>query len=230
MNKAPVIIPARAGSKGIINKNIISFCGKPLLAWSIEQALGSKCVTNVYVSTNGDEIAEVARNYGADIIWRPAEISGDMADSESAILHAMQEIEKKEVFDNVVFLQATSPVRRRFDIDLAYERFVNEEYDSLFSIARMEDYCLWRRDDGELKSITFDYLNRGRRQEREPVFLENGSIYIFKRTLIEETHNRMGGKIGMYEMPFSCSYEIDSYDDIELCEYYMKKDILEESK
>ncbi len=230
MNKAPVIIPARAGSKGIKNKNIFEFCGKPLLAWSIEQALSSKSVSNVYVSTNGDDIAEVAEKFGARVIKRPPELSGDMADSESAILHSMKEIEKGESFENVIFLQATSPVRRKNDIDDAYKCFIDNAYDSLFSMAQMEDYCLWQKNNDRMESITFDYLNRGRRQEREPVYLENGSIYIFKKSLIEEKRNRMGGKIGMYEMPFSCSFEIDSYDDIDICEFYMKKIVLEENR
>lgn len=229
MNKAPVIIPARAGSKGIKNKNLLILCGKPLIAWSIIEALESDCVSNVYVSTDGDEIAEVAQEFGAQAVKRPKDISGDFATSESAIVHAMDYID--EDYEDIIFLQATSPLRVKRDIDNAYDVFKNNNYDSLFSMSIMDDYTLWQGDPGtEMKSITFDYLNRGRRQDRKPVYLENGSIYIFKKELIMNTSNRMGGRIGVYEMPFSHSFEIDSYEEVEICEFYLKKIIEEEAQ
>lgn len=230
MIKAPVIIPARSGSKGIKRKNLIDLCGKPLIAWSIEQALHAESVSNVYVSTDGSDIAATAEKYGAIVINRPDDLAGDTASSESALLHAIAEIEKTESFDNVIFLQATSPLREKADIDKAYELFVKEDYDSLFSMAVMDDYTLWSGYPGiNMRSLSFDYKNRGRRQDREPVYLENGSIYIFKKELIRKYNNRMGGKIGMYEMPFNHSFEIDSESEIEICEFYMKK-ILEKEK
>ncbi len=221
------IIPARAGSKGIKNKNIIDFCGKPLLAWSIEQATGSKTVDEVYVSTDGENIADVAEEYGASVIWRPDDISGDTATSESAIIHALGEIERKHSVDLVVLLQATSPLRENDDIDKAVEKFKTEGCDSLFSMAILEDYCLWKEQGQNLQSFTYDYKNRGRRQERVPLFLENGSIYVFKTDVLKRYNNRLGGKIGMYEMPFEHSFEIDSLKDIELCSIFMKKIIAE---
>lgn len=230
MMQVPVIIPARSGSKGIKKKNLIEFCGKPLVAWSIERAISSKCVSGVYVSTDGSDIADIAAKYGANIIERPKEISGDTASSESALLHAIAEIEKTENFENVIFLQATSPLREKTDIDNAYELFLREGYDSLFSMAVMDDYTLWSGNPGfEMRSLSFDYQNRGRRQDREPIYLENGSIYIFKKDTIRKYNNRMGGRIGMYEMPFNHSFEIDSESEIEICEFYMKK-ILEKEK
>ncbi len=221
MVKIPVIIPARAGSKGIIGKNIVEFCGKPLISWTIRQALDSDRVSNVYVSTNGEDIAEVSEKNGARIIWRPSELSTDTSSSEDAIMHAIKEIEKNEDFQSVVFLQATSPIRRKNDIDCAIKEFEFGQYDSLFSMAILEDYCIWKRKGERLYSFTYDYLKRGRRQEREPLYLENGSIYVFKKELFFEKKNRLGGKIGMYEMPFECSYEIDSQKDIAICEYFM---------
>ena len=90
------IIPARGGSKGIPGKNIIPVAGKPLLAWTIEQSLNAKSVDSTYVTTNNDEIAEVAREYGAKIIWRPESISGDEASSEVALLHAIDHLRKEK--------------------------------------------------------------------------------------------------------------------------------------
>ena len=227
MRKLPVIIPARAGSKGIKNKNIIDFCGKPLISWSITQALNSENVSNVYVSTNGEDIAKVSEEYGAKIIWRPAELASDTSSSEDAIMHAIKEIEKIEGFESVVFLQATSPIRRINDIDDAVAAFRDGKYDSLFSMAVLEDYCMWKEEGENLHSFSYDFKNRGRRQEREPLYLENGSIYIFKKELFFKEKNRLGGKIGMYEMPFECSYEIDSLKDIGLCEYFMRECVLD---
>lgn len=222
MNKLPVIIPARAGSKGIAGKNIINFHGKPLIAWSIQQALNSKHVSNVYVSTDGEDIASISEKYGASVIWRPDELATDTSSSEDAIRHAISEMEKMESFDALVFLQATSPIRRHYDIDRAVDKFYEKPFDSLFSMSILEDYCLWKKQYGELSSFTYDYQNRGRRQERDPIYLENGSIYVFTKELFLTKNNRLGGEIGMYEMPFDCSYEIDSMEDVKRCEYFMR--------
>ncbi len=222
-NEIPVIIPARAGSKGILRKNIMDFCGKPLLAWSILQAKESLEVSNVYVSTDGDDIADVAMKFGAQVIRRPAEIATDTATSEAALKHAVHEIEKNESFDSAVFLQATSPLRRKNDISEAIRLYWEKGYDSLFSMTVLEDYCLWKKDNNELQSFSYDYKNRGRRQERKPLYLENGSIYVFSKEVLETYDNRLGGEIGMYPMPFHCSYEIDSIEDIPICEFFMKK-------
>ena len=222
MEKVPVIIPARAGSKGINGKNIINFYGKPLIAWSILQARQSKRVSNVYVSTDGEEIADIAEEYGAFIIKRPKELASDTASSEDALLHAINVITKIEEFHAIVFLQATSPLRRAFDIDAAVEKFSAESLDSLFSMTILEDYCLWKKVGNGLESFTYAYRNRGRRQEREPLYLENGSIYIFSKELFVKEKNRLGGNIGMYEMPMECSYEIDTEQDLKICEQIME--------
>lgn len=223
MSDCVAIIPARAGSKGIIDKNIVEFCGQPLLVWSIRQALVSDSVDSVYVSTDGEKIAAVAEKAGANVIWRPAELATDISSSEDAIAHAVNEIQKSHDVEAVVFLQATSPIREEDDIDRAYRTFVEGEYDSLFSMTVLEDYCIWKKNNAQYESVTYDYKNRGRRQDREPLYLENGSIYIFKPEIMQKYKNRLGGKIGMYEMPFEHSYEIDSKKDIGICEYFMKR-------
>ena len=224
--KANVIIPARAGSKGIKNKNIIDFCGKPLIAWSIEQALLSENVSEVFVSTDGEDIATVSEKYGAKVIWRPDELASDTASSEDALLHAQKEMDVANPREITVFLQATSPIRRKHDIDDAICEFRDGRLDSLFSATILEDYCIWKKEDNKYSSMSYDYKSRGRRQDRKPLFLENGSIYIYKPSVLYEYKNRLGGNIGIYEMPFSCSYEIDSYSDISICETFMKREIL----
>lgn len=226
MSFIPVIIPARAGSKGIKDKNIVEFCGRPLIEWSILQARRCDDVSEVYVTTDGEKIAEVAESAGAKIIWRPPELASDIASSEDAICHAIKEIEKENIFDFIIFLQATSPIRRKNDIADALKKFQDNEFDSLFSMTVLDDYCLWRKKGNEVISFSYDYRNRGRRQEREQLYLENGSIYIFSKELFQKNKNRLGGKIGMYEMPMECSYEIDSVKDIFICEQFMNLMIL----
>jgi len=224
------IIPARGGSKSIPRKNIVDFCGKPLIAWTIEQALKSKYVKDVYVTTDDKEIADVSEKYGAKIIWRPEALATDTATSEDALLHAIAEIEKAKKMDLVVFLQATSPLRDKYDIDSAIDKFFADEADSLFSATILEDFCIWEIYDNEMKSVTFDYKNRGRRQDRKPYYLENGSIYIFKPEIIKQYNNRLGDKIVFYPMPLWKSYEIDSPEDVEICEYFMQNKILKKHK
>jgi N-acylneuraminate cytidylyltransferase len=228
--KIVCIIPARGGSKGIPRKNILDFCGKPLIAWSIEQALESQYIDKVYVSTDDKKIAEISKKYGAEIIQRPSELSTDTASSEEALLHALSIIEKQTKVDAVLFLQATSPIRESKDIDEAIETFQSQGADSLFSAAILEDFCIWKKENNILKSITFDYKNRGRRQDREPYYLENGSLYIFKPEILHKYKNRLGGKIIMYIMPYWKSFEIDTWEDIEICEYFMLTRIISKSK
>ena len=221
------IIPARGNSKGIKNKNIINFCDKPLIYWTIQQSLGSKYINeNVYVSSDSEEILNLSNSFGARIIKRPEELSTDNSTSEIALLHAINNIEKTTNIDLVVFLQCTSPLRESGDIDNAIEYFIKNELDSLFSATNMKDLCLWRRFNKELKSINFDYKSRLMRQNIEPQFSENGSFYIFKPDILKKYNNRFGGKIGLYEMDSWKIYEIDDKEDIEICDYFMKTKIL----
>lgn len=222
------IILARGGSKGIPHKNLINFAGKPLLAWSILQARAAESVDHVYVSSDSDAILDVAAQYGARIIKRPDELSTDTATSESALLHALDAIaaDLGTEPERIVFLQATSPLREPSDIDGAVAAFVLQGADSLFSDAVLDDFCAWQEEDGALKGKTFDPFNRGRRQDRKPLYLENGSIYVFKPSLLRQTGNRLGGKIARYSMDFWKSFEIDTVENIELCEYFFRKHLL----
>lgn len=226
MDNIIAIILARGGSKSIPRKSIINFCGKPLIAWTILRTLESKYINHVFVTTEDEEIAKIANDYGATIINRPAELATDTATAESALLHAINEIEKNMKIDFVVYPQITSPLREKQDIDDAIQQFINDEVDSLFSASTLKDICAWEKTKTELKSVTFDYKNRGRRQEWKEYYLENGSIYIFKPQIIKENNNRFGGKIAIYQVPPWKSYEIDEPEDIEICEYFMQKKVL----
>jgi N-acylneuraminate cytidylyltransferase len=155
------IIPARGGSKAIPNKNIINFCSKPLLAWTIEQAFKSKYIDDVYVTTDSNLIKEVSRKYGAKVIYRPKKLATAKSSSEKALVHAIKKIENFVPIDIVVFLQATSPLRENQDIDNAIKLFILNKADSLFSATVLEDFCTWELSNGRPQSITYDYKNRG---------------------------------------------------------------------
>ncbi|MFA5920956.1 MAG: acylneuraminate cytidylyltransferase [Methylococcaceae bacterium] len=216
------IIPARGGSKGIPGKNIMDFCGKPLLAWSILQARQAKAVNAVYVTSDDNAILRVAEEFGATPIRRPDELSTDTATSEATLLHAIDYIEKETAtnIDVVLFLQATSPLRESADIDGAVQKMIDENADSLFSSARLEDFFIWQETEEGLKSLNFDFARRLRRQDVKPQYVENGSIYLFKPHVLRTTNNRLGGCIATYEMDFWKTWEIDSREDKALCEWY----------
>ena len=218
------IIPARGGSKGLPGKNVRNFCGKPLLAWSIIQCLESQMVDDVYVSSDCDQILSIAESYGAIPIKRPDEFATDTSTSEEALFHALDNIEKK--VDIVVFLQATSPLREVQDIDGAINAMIDQEADSLFSSALLEDFFIFEKEGGSYKSVNFDYTNRPRRQDVTPQYLENGSMYLFKPEVLHQNNNRLGGRIGNFEMDLYKATEIDSKEDWDLCEWFMRRKIL----
>lgn len=222
------VIPVRGGSKGIPKKNIINIGGKPLVAWSIEQAQASKYIqNNVYVSSDCDEILEVSKSYNANIIERPKELAEDFSSSEDALIHAVNEVKKNlNSIDIVVFLQATSPLRETFDIDNAIDIFMEDNLDSLFSANIYEGGYLWKKENELLKSFNYDYHNRSRRQDKDIEYVENGSIYIFKPKVLLEEKNRLGGKIGIYKMDEWKIFEIDEPFDVDLIEFIMKKKVL----
>ena len=217
------IIPARGGSKGIPRKNVRLLGDKPLIAHSILDAKESKYTLKVFVSTDGREITEVSQQYGAEIIDRPNQLAGDSASSESALIHALSEIEKTGVTpDLIVFLQCTSPIRTGIDIDKAIAKMKAENADSLLSVSPSHRF-LWEEVDGVAKSINYDHRDRPRRQDMQPQYVENGSIYIFKPWVLKEFGNRLGGKISLFVMSEAASWEIDSPFDFEIAESLMKK-------
>ena len=219
------IIPARGGSKGLPGKNIKTLAGKPLIAHSIIHAKEAKLIDKVYVSTDDKKIAEISRDYGAEIINRPEELAGDTASSESALIHAVEQIEATGVtIDLVVFLQCTSPIRTEKDIDNGIKKVKTEGADSLLSVSPSHRF-LWQEVDGIAKSINYDYRHRPRRQDMQPQYVENGSIYIFKPWVLKELNNRLGGKIALLTMSEAASWEIDSLLDFEIAESLLKKQV-----
>ena len=228
MSETIAIILARGGSKGIPKKNIIKFCGKPLIVWSIEQAVKTKGISSVWVSSDDKKILKISKDAGANIIIRPKNLSKDSSTSVSGWIHAINKIqEKNHVIKNVVALQATSPVRESRDIERGLKEYNIKKFDSMFSGAQIGDFLIWQRENkNKLKSINYNFKNRQRRQKINEQFVENGSFYIFTPESIEKFNNQLGGKIGIVKMEFWKSFEIDDYEDIEFCELLMKHYLL----
>ena len=220
------IILARGGSKGIPNKNLIDFCGKPLIAWTIEQIQASQAIDDIWISSDSTNILEVAAKHKVNLIKRPEKISGDMATSESGWIHAIDHIESIEnkKIDLVFAPQVTSPLRTSDDIDKAIKLFIEKGFDSLFSSCVAEDLFFWEKDlNGRLQSANYDFKNRKRRQDIEERYIENGSFYIFTPDVLNKFNNRFGNNIGTSIMESWKMHEIDSYEDIKICEAIMKE-------
>lgn len=217
--KILAIIPARGGSKGVPRKNIRLLAGKPLVAYTIEQALQARQVSRTIVSTDDAEIAEVARQYGAEIVMRPPELVTDTASSELVLLHVLSFLEQKEGYvpSLIVFLQPTSPLRQPDDIDQAIDTLNAAGADSLFSCCRSHNFY-WRLEDGQPISANYDYRHRPRRQDFTPEYVENGSIYVTKTEILKQYGNRLGGRICFYEMNPLDSLQIDTEEDFLLLE------------
>lgn len=222
------ILLARGGSKGIPRKNLVDFCGKPLMVWTIEQCLAAKGIDSVWVSSDSDEILKVAAEYGARPIARPEQLSNDTATSESGWLHAVETIERQAGKpDLVVAPQATSPLREPTDLERGLAVFAGGEFDSLFSCSVAEDLYFWQRGmDGRLDSINYDWRNRKRRQDHAPQYIENGSFYMFQPDVLRRFNNRFGERIGMVEMEFWKTFEIDSPEGLRLCAALMQEFLL----
>jgi len=227
MSNIIAIIPARGGSKGIPKKNIINFCGKPLIAWTIEQCIKAKDVNDVWVSSDDDDILDVAKQYGAKTIKRPQDISGDTATSESTWLHAIDVLQQKNIpLDVILAPQVTSPLRETKDINNAIFKFVEGNYDSMFSASTTDDLFFWEESDAGIDSVNYDYKNRKRRQDIKEQIIENGSFYLFKPEIIKKYNNRLGGKIGHSKMEFWKMFEIDDLEDVKICSALIKEFLL----
>ena len=226
MEKILAIIPARGGSKGIPNKNIKLFNGKPLIQWTIESALKSKSIDQVVVSTDSSKILNLSDKLGADTILRPKNISGDKSTTESAVKHCIKKF--KNNYETIILLSPTSPLRKNKDIDNAIRFFKLKKIDSCFSGSKLTDFLIWNYDKTlkKFKSINYDYKNRGSRQNRKPGYVENGSIYIFKKNMIINNNNRIGNKMDIFIMNFWQSFEIDEKEDWKLLETIHKTYIL----
>jgi YrbI family 3-deoxy-D-manno-octulosonate 8-phosphate phosphatase len=211
MSEVLAIIPARGGSKGIPRKNVLPLAGVPLIAHAIRAAQTADRVTRIVVSTDDDEIADVAREYGAEVVDRPADLSGDSAKSEDALLHVLETLAHDEGYHPalVVFLQCTSPLTLADDIDATIAALEDRGADSAVAVTAFH-YFLWRHaGDGDAIGVNHDKRVRLMRQQREPEYLETGAVYVMKTDGFLQSRHRFFGRTAMHEIPSERVLEID---------------------
>lgn len=221
MNKVIAFIPVRGGSKSIPLKNIKPLCGKPLVCWNIEALEASPEVGEVIVATDSDEIWKTveSKNYKKTKLYRrSAKNACDTASTESVMLEYIKcaTLPEEYVF---MLVQATSPLTESIHFSEALQKYATGEYDSMLTCVR--NFRFFWNEDGS--SMNYDYMNRPRRQNFSGMLMENGAFYINTVGNILANGNRLGGKIGIYEMPEYTATEIDEPDDWMILEKLMRK-------
>ena len=217
------VIPARAGSKGIPGKNLRQVAGRSLVARAVAAALTAEKVDEVVVSTDGDAIAAEAVAAGARVVRRPADLAGDEASSESALLHALDTVapQAPEAGEHpapevLLFLQATSPFIDPADLDRAVGRVLEGAADSVLAAAPSHAF-LWRlAEDGSAVAVNHDAATRPRRQDRAPEYRETGAFYAVRVAAFLEARHRFVGRVELAVVPASTAIDIDEPHDLAL--------------
>lgn len=226
--KILAIIPARGGSKGLPGKNIRECAGKPLLAWTVEAAERSNYVDRVLVSTDSEEIAEVARGCGAWVPYlRPAALAQDESSLEETVKDIIQRLQGLYDFDYILALQPTSPLRTGAHIDEAIEKYFSfrqSDRDTLISVQQMDSKVLWalgQESDQDYLYSHFDTeLSAARRQMLPKCYAPNGAIYLAKREGFERFY---GEHTLSYLMSETASTDVDYLEDLEKAEQILQR-------
>ena len=230
MNKVLCTICARGGSKGVKDKNIKLLNGKPLIAYTIEQAQESSLFEHIVVSTDSDEIIKIAKEYGAEVFFkRDTEMASDTAGKLDVIKDAFVKSEKyyDTQFDYLVDLDATAPLRSVEDIIKSFEQFIEDDNDNLITAmpSRRSPYFNLVEVDKNGKVSLSKTLESTivRRQDAPKTYDMNASIYIWKRETILNEHSIFLENTGLYVMPEERSIDIDSELDFKFVEFLMKE-------
>jgi len=220
MKNVVALILCKGNSKGVKNKNIKTFLGKPLMYWTIKSLKDSKIINKIYISSESNRILNYARKQKIICIKRPKSLAQPKSQSEEAILHAIKVI--KSNFDYIVFPQVTSPLRPKNIFDKALRFFFKKGFDSLFSANIPPKIFFWQKKKKKI-APKYNISKRPMRQDIKNVFLENGSFYIFKKKGFIKYKNRLFGKIGAYLIDKKYSYDIDEELDFQINEIVKKK-------
>ena len=218
------IVPARGGSKRLPRKNVLDLAGKPLISWTIEAGLKSKYIDKVIVTSDDDEILEISKRYGAQIIRRPHELASDTSTTFDALKHTIDNIEK---YDYIILLQATSPLRNEKHIDNAIELLESKGADAIVGVCEMDHSPLWSNtlppNNSMIGFLKDDILNK-RSQDLDKYFRLNGAIYICKtKKLLEEKSFFLKENIFAYCMDRENSIDIDECIDLKIANFYLKE-------
>jgi len=223
------IIPARGGSKGLLGKNIKPLLGKPLIGWTIEQAKASRYITEIFVSTDSQEIADVAETFGISVPeLRPVELANDTATSASFVVYTIEKLRKEDKeFDYILLLEPTSPLRKSGDIDLAIELAIaNPERNSVVSLGEvhMEHPMIVKKIDE--KGNIIPYLEQNfvltQRQEADKAYFPYGVVYLVKTNYFMETRKFYGELSLPYFIERWQCYEVDDIYDFLCIEAILK--------
>lgn len=219
------IIPARSGSKGLKNKNIRNLCGKPLMSYTIDAAVRTGIFDCVHVSTDSEEYANIARVYGAEVLFlRDKEYATDTASTWDTVKYVLRKYsELGQIFDMVTVLQPTSPLRTVEDIINAYRLFCNKNALSVISICEVEHspfLCNTIEKDLSLNGF-IDIDKATRRQDLPTHYRINGAIYMFKSQVLDNLNDLYGSNSYAYIMKKESSVDIDSELDFRLAELYL---------
>ncbi|QIG79547.1 acylneuraminate cytidylyltransferase [Sphingosinithalassobacter tenebrarum] len=201
-------------------KNVLPLAGKPLIAHTILAARESSLISRVVVSTDDAEIAAAARDAGAEIVWRPADLAGDMAKSEDAVLHVLGELESNEGYspEITVMIQCTSPLTAAEDLDGTIGKLIDADADTALAVTAFH-YFLWQNDaEGEAIAVNHDKSFRLMRQQRTPEFVETGAVYAMRTARFREVKHRFFGKTVLHETPPERRLEIDEPEDFRVAE------------
>jgi len=218
------IIPARGNSKGLPGKNVLNFSGKPLIAWSIEEAISSNIFDSVIVNTDDERIAQVAEKYGAEIpFMRPKELGMDRVSLMDVLLYVLNKLISNGVsYDISVLLQPTSPLRLTDDIRNAVDMLFQYDADAIVSVCKTEHTPLWINTlppNGCMKDfLRKDILNKNR-QELPIYYRLNGSIYASSVDFLRTKKTFYGEKTYAYIMPRERSIDIDTLLDFQIAEF-----------
>ena len=217
MSEVVAIIPARGGSKGVPRKNLRRVGGIPLIARAVQAARRCPSIDRVVVTTDDGDIASVAEEWGAEVVVRPDDLSGDSASSESALLHALGALEQRKVdVGVVVFLQATSPFIDVPALEDAVQLVRCRRRDSVFSAVETYGF-LWAKAAGvAAEAVNHDADVRPRRQDRDPHYLETGAFYVMRAAGFRALGHRFFGSIGIAEVSERTAIEIDTEAELEI--------------
>jgi len=217
-------IPARGGSKSIPLKNIKTFCGKPLIYWTISALQNANNIDRIVLATDSLEIKEIALSFGLSkvvVFNRDNENASDTASTESVMLEYISKsnLSKDDIF---ILVQATSPFTTSHDFDSALNMFRIGNYDSMISVVPNKRFY-WNQNG---QPINYDYCKRPRRQDFEGYFMENGAFYVNTVAGVLDCNNRLRGRIGYHVMPEFTGFEIDEPSDWMICEMLMRQHVL----
>ncbi|MBE6924272.1 MAG: N-acylneuraminate cytidylyltransferase [Ruminococcaceae bacterium] len=222
-------IPVRGGSKSIPLKNIKPIAGKPLVYWTMRAACGCQYIDKVYIATDSDKIRQTVESFKqgseaalfskAEVIDRSAESASDTASTEFAMLEFAANYE----FDNIVLIQATSPLLVSEDLDRGFEAFNEKGTDSVLSVVRQKRFHWANNAEGFAYPTNYDVFHRPRRQEYDGYLVENGAFYISSKAGLIANQNRVWGNIKAVEMNEDTFFEIDEPSDWVIIEALMKK-------